>query len=273
MIHHVSITADISYGPDSLQSLDLYRPDVQGPVPVVAYVHGGGWQLGDKSADSKERLEALASYGVAVASLNYRLVPQAVYPAQIQDVSAGIDWLRRHGKDHGLATRRIGVWGASAGGHLAAMVALTANDDNRVGAVVDWYGASDLVANSRRSWLEKEFLSVPFERPFLPADDEESFIRLAAQASPLNHVHAGAPPFLIAHGDLDRITPVEQSTALHEALVRAGVPSTFVLIGGAGHEAPAFQGAAHLAMTAAFLLEHLRGPDHDDSPTTNPATY
>lgn len=267
MTYPVTLTADIAYGDNPLQVLDLYRPETDGPVPVVLYLHGGGWQVGDKTADAKERLERLASYGIAVASANYRLVPDATYPAQVEDSKRAVAWLRTHGNEHGLATERVGAWGASAGGYLATMLGVT-NDDGalagslgtaacRVDAVVDWFGQSDLQSNSGRSWLEKEILNPPFERAFLNIDDPSAGGDLVRDASPLCRVTGEAPPFLIAHGDRDRVTPIYESAALHDALVRAGAQSTFITVGGAGHESHTFDRPDHLAMTAAFLLQHL----------------
>ena len=264
----VTTTTDVAYGPDPLQMLDLYRPDIEADVPVVLYLHGGGWQLGDKTADARERLTALASHGIAVASANYRLVPAHRYPAQVHDAKAAVRWLREKGPAHGLSVHRIGAWGASAGGYLASLIGLT-NDDpafegadsppvsSRVDAVVDWFGQSDLVANATRSWLEKEVLPPPFELAFLGVDGS-STAGLAASASPLRHISAAAPPFLIVHGDRDRVTPIAESAALHDSLVRAGAESTLVVLGGAGHESHTFDRADHLAMTAAFLLQHLQ---------------
>lgn len=267
MTHSVTPTTDLAYGEDPLQVLDLYRPDTDGPVPVVLYLHGGGWQVGDKGADAKERLERLASHGVAVASANYRLVPHATFPAQILDAKRAVAWLRENGRQLGLSTQRVGVWGASAGGYLASMLGVTNHDaeladgfdpqDCRVDAVVDWFGQSDVRSNSVRSWLEKEILNPPFEQAFLNIDDPSEDTELVRSASPLLRVTSSAPPFLIVHGDRDRVTPISESAALHDALVRAGVESTFITLGGAGHESHSFDRPDHLAMTAAFLIEHL----------------
>lgn len=267
MTYSVTLTADIAYGDDPLQVLDLYRPDVDGPVPTVVYLHGGGWQVGDKTADAKERLEGLARLGIAVVSANYRLVPTSRYPAQIQDAKAAVAWVREAGEEHNLATDRVGVWGASAGGYLASMLGVT-NDDpefsgdlgpetTRVDAVVDWFGQSDLQSNAKRTWLEKEILNPPFEQAFLDLEDPSAGGDLVASASPLRRVTSDAPPFLIVHGDRDRVTPIYESAALHEALVRYGVQSTFITLGGAGHESHDFDRGDHLAMTAAFLIHHL----------------
>ncbi|WP_456302504.1 prolyl oligopeptidase family serine peptidase [Streptomyces tendae] len=178
--------------------------------------------------------------------------------------------MRAHGPEHGLAVERVGVWGASAGAVLASLVGLTAKNaelegtvgtdldaSSSVNVVVDWFGQSDLIANSRRSWLEKEILAPPFEGPWLSLDDPADDPELARAASPLHHVGPDAPPFLIVHGDRDRITPVGESLALHDTLTRAGSPSTLTLLGGAGHEGAEFDRPDHLRLTAAFLLAHL----------------
>ncbi|HET6298464.1 MAG TPA: alpha/beta hydrolase [Kribbella sp.] len=268
----VTIRSDISYGPDALHTLDLYRPNIDTSVPVVLYLHGGAWKEGDKTADSKERLEAFASFGVAVASANYRLVPDATYPAQIHDAKGAVRWLRANGAGLGLTTDRIAVWGASAGGYLASMVGLTNGDstwegsvgdclahDSSVAAVVDWFGQSDLTANTMRSWLEEKILPPPVEDGFLAIGDGTNREAVTSEASPLNHVTTGAPPFLIVHGDRDRVTPISESIALHDKLVRAGAESTFVTLGNAGHESNTFDRPDHLAITSAFLNVNLSG--------------
>ncbi|MEU5883277.1 alpha/beta hydrolase [Spirillospora sp. NPDC047279] len=264
----VHVDKDLEYAP-GLQ-LDLYRPEAAESVPVVVYLHGGGWQVGDKTDGAAERLETMAALGMAVASANYRFAAQAVYPAQLHDVKAAVRWLRANGAEHGLSTSKIGAWGASAGAVLASLLGLTGTENDgtvgahtdhssHVDAVVHWFGQTDLLANSRRTWLEKEILNPPFEGPLLGLADAADDPAAARAASPLHHVRADAPPFLIVHGDRDRVTPPSESAALHDALVRAGAESMFALLGGAGHEDPEFDRPDHLRMTAAFLLHHLNG--------------
>ncbi|BAH53655.1 putative esterase [Rhodococcus opacus B4] len=252
-------------------AVDLYRPDIDNP-PAVIYLHGGGWQLGDKKDGADDRLARLASYGVAVVSANYRLAPQGLYPNPIHDVKAVVRWLRAHGAELGVSTDRIGVWGASAGAYLATMVGLTPGDEelegvvgddldqsSRVDAVVHWFGPSDLAANAGRSWIESHLLPPPFENALLGEDEVSAPSDISWNASPLSRVTSLAPPFLIAHGDRDRITLSAQSHALHDALVSTGARSTLLVLGGAGHEGPEFDQPDHLGITAAFLSAHLRG--------------
>jgi acetyl esterase/lipase len=196
----------------------------------------------------------MAAYGLTVASIDYRLAPDAVFPTPLDDVTAAVNWLRANGPELGLDTERIGLWGASAGAYLSSLLALTSPE--LVQAVVHWFGQADLAATARRTELEARLLPFHFERDLLGGEPTDAL-------SLLDHVPrraAALPPFLIAHGDRDRIVPVAEGLALHDALVRAGHSSRFELLGGAGHEDPAFDSPASLAMTAAWLRAVLSRP-------------
>jgi acetyl esterase/lipase len=238
--------------------LDLHVPSTD-DAPLVVYAHGGGFALGERTDAEKERLVALAGHGVAVASIDYRMAAAALFPAQVEDMQAAVRWLRAHAGEHGLRADRIGAWGASAGGYLATMAALTADDTSAVQAAVIWFAPSDLVSSARRSPLERQLLFAPFELAVLGVDDAATDGDLARRSSALSHVTPSAPPFLIAHGDSDRIVPLSQSAALHDALARAGVPATLTVLAGAGHEDPAFDRPENHAMTAAWLRSILVG--------------
>lgn len=250
--------------------LDLYRPRTQdADSPVVIYIHGGGFFTGDK-ADDPDRIEGLARQGVAVASINYRLAEQALYPAQVHDVKAAVRWLRANASEYDLAAQRVGIWGASVGGYLAAMIGLTAGDaelegslggnldqSSEVQAVVSWFGLSDLIGYTRQTSLENMVLKDPVEQAVFGAEPIAAEDEIVAMASPINRVHRGAPPFLISTGDRDRLVPQSESQGLHDALVRVGVETTMCLLGGVGHEDPHFHTAANLSLTAAWLRSHL----------------
>ncbi|WP_204071409.1 alpha/beta hydrolase [Planotetraspora phitsanulokensis] len=245
--------------------LDLYRAPQPG-APVVMYVHGGGWRHGDKADGSAERLAPMAAYGVTVASVNYRLVPGAVFPDQLHDLKGAVRWLRAHGADLGLATARIGVWGASAGAYLGSLLALTPGDadfegtvggnldqSSAVQAAVHWFGQSDLLVSGSRSELEARILPFAFEADLLGVPDVADVADRARELSLPSRVRPQAPPFLIAHGDRDRVIPPSEGEALHRALSRAGANTRFDLLGGAGHEGAEFDRPDSLAMTAAWL--------------------
>ena len=138
------------------QKLDLYLPEkATGPLPVVVWIHGGGWQAGNKDHC---RALPFVSKGFAAASINYRLSQHAKFPAQIDDCKAAIRWLRAHASQYQLDPNHIGVWGESAGGHLVALLGTTggkefsppgpnAKQSDKVQAVCDWYGPTDFPAH------------------------------------------------------------------------------------------------------------------------------
>jgi arylsulfatase len=228
--------------------LDLYLPQNQPsePMPVVVWIHGGGWSGGAKEQCP---LVFLAAQGVAVASINNRLTQVAQWPAQLDDARAAVRWLRTQAVTYGLDPKRILAAGGSAGGHLAAVLgttpAITETISSRVQGVIDCYGPSDLLtmppnvagpgrddAALARSNGAKLLGGIVRDRP-----------ELARQASALHLVSADDPPFLILHGDQDEQVPLDQSQRLDAALKAAGVVSTLVVLPGAGHGGKAFSAA------------------------------
>ena len=227
--------------------LDLFLPaSHEGPVPVVLWVHGGGWFTGDRtlSPDLAERVRAT---GMAMASIEYRLSGEALFPAQLHDVRAAIRFLRTIASRFGLDPRAIGVWGASAGGHLAALAGLTghlealpdepeASGNVAVQAVVASYAPVDLaevVAEAVAARPGTDGRDAPESRLIggLPSELAD----MARQASPLHRVGPGAPPFQLSHGTGDVLVSHRQGERLHEALTAAGGSSELYLIDGYKH--------------------------------------
>lgn len=250
------------------QRLDLVLPAAPSPdrpaVPVILWLHGGGWEHGSRQQNPAA---AMTARGYAVASVDYRLSSQAKYPAQIEDCRAAVRWLRAHAAEYGLDPARIGVWGASAGGHLAALLGTAAaeksfevgehlDQSSAVQCVIDSFGPSDLL-----HWGD------PPLPAYLDAPDTavarllggrvRDHIDKARLASPVTFVDRHSAPFLIMHGANDPIVPVQQSVVLDAALRRAGVESTLVVIPGGGHGGPAFAQGSYLAQMAAFMDRHL----------------
>jgi acetyl esterase/lipase len=219
--------ADISYsdhGP--FGTLDVWhRADLplDGRAPVLLQVHGGAWQYGDKRNQAEPLLGYLAERGWVCVTVNYRLAPSARWPAMIVDVKRAIAWIRENIGGHGGDPEFIAVTGGSAGGHLAALAALSANDpdfqpgftevDTSLSAAVPLYGVHDFTRDRQGLFalLENRIIGTTL------AGDERTW----RQASPALRVAGDGPPFLVVHGTTDAIVGVEQSRRLVAAL-RAG---------------------------------------------------
>lgn len=225
--------------------LDLYRPEMlpEETLPVVIWIHGGGWLNG-----SKDRCPAafLANHGFAVVSVGYRLTDVAQWPGQIDDCSAAVRWVRENAGEYQLNHAAVGAWGSSAGGHLAALMGTRPGKDEKaimLQAVCDWFGPTDLltmppnVVSENRTY-EQVSQSNGAKLLGTPVPDAPE---LAKDASALYHVSADDPPFLIVHGSEDPGVPVSQSTRFHEALRSKGVDSTLLIISGAGHGGAEFK--------------------------------
>ncbi len=245
--------------------LDLYLPAGTPPFAVVVWVHGGGWQGGDKGLGPGHHALRQRGRGYAVASLEYRLSGEAVFPAQIQDCKAAIRWLRANSAAYGLDPARIAAWGSSAGGHLVALLGTSSNvvelrdlaqgnaaQADAVQAVVDWYGPTDFLQMSG----SHHDAGSPESR-LLGCDIDECPDRVAI-ANPISYVDAGDPPFLIQHGSRDATVDPNQSALLHAALLASGVQSTHTVLPGAGHGGPEFTTAENLALVESFLDARLR---------------
>lgn len=229
---------DIEYGNIAGESLRLDASVPAGPglFPAVILVHGGGWHEGDKSGGPAKGYmvpmhEPLARAGFAWFSINYRLAPKHHYPACIEDVETAIRWVKAHAAEYHLDPRRIALAGESAGGHLVALAAVRATEATRVAAVIPFYGRHDLVGAALPGEKLSSSLALLFDSPVLDAATEARL----REASPLNLVRPGLPPFLLVHGTADATVPYEQSVALADRLRIAGVPCELIAIQGGVH--------------------------------------
>lgn len=258
----VKVIKDLVYSnpKGSPQLLDLYLPKkATAPLPVIVWVHGGGWLNGSK--ENPRHAVWLATKGFAVASINYRLTTEAQWPAQIDDCRASVRWLRNHASQYGLDPKHIGAFGSSAGGHLVALMGTRPYDDkvSRVQAVCDWFGPSELltmppnmVANGRT----EEQVAKSNGAKLLGATVKD-VPGLAREASALDNVSADDAPFLIMHGSADPGVPIEQSRKLNARLQEAGVATEFHIIKGAGHGGPLFATPEVRAKVEAFFRRTL----------------
>jgi len=241
----VELLQDIEYGKGGPKPLflDVARPKgaAAGPLPLVVMIHGGGWQKFDKGHE-RSRLLLLAQNGFVGASVDYRLSGEAKCPAAIEDCKCAIRFLRSHASDYGADPDRIGVWGTSAGGHLAAMLGTAGESaglegrggcdgvSSRVQAVVNWYGMVDLTVGHEafqkgRGIALLEFLGGTYE-------EQPELYRLA---SPIRYITRDDPPMLLMHGEYDELVPLAQAEAMHHALQAGEVASELMVIRNAGH--------------------------------------
>lgn len=219
------------------QLLDLYLPTKAGQVPLIVFIHGGAWLQGDKS-EAKDVALLLAQAGFAVASINYRLTDEAVFPAQLEDCRAAVRFLRENASEYGYNPDRIGVWGVSAGGHLAALLGVdAAQAAEKVQAVVDWCGPTNLisVAGQAGSRTKIDYDTAKGPVALLLGGLVKDKADLAKQASPVTFVDKDDPPILIVHGDIDDLVPYAQSEELIELLKKENVPSKLVTLQGVAH--------------------------------------
>ena len=263
----ITVHQDIVYVADGheRQKLDLYIPDEGENLPLIIWIHGGAWLGGDKTHyNPREYLKS----GYAGASINYRLSQHAIFPAQIEDVKAAVRWLRANAETYRLNPNRFAAWGSSAGGHLVAMLGTT--DDvaefevggnlevsSRVQAVVDYYGPTDFLqmdAHRLPDGLVHDAPDSP-ESKLVGGPIQEHKDRVA-RANPITYVSEDDSPFLIIHGDQDKLVPYQQSVLLKDALEKAGVPVTFYKVEGGGHGW--FRDPKVPELTKAFLEQHLK---------------
>lgn len=244
----VQLISNLEYknvGDLSLQ-LDLYLPkELNATLPLVVWVHGGGWKNGSKE---KPKGVWLAQNGYAFASINYRLTHEAIWPAQIEDCRDAVRFLRSKSNAFKIDPDKIAVWGGSAGGHLVAVMGTLEPPENepvssKVQAVIDWYGPSDLLSMPPNNVSETRTLEqvANSNGAKLLGATVRDVPKLAKQASAFWNVSKNDPPILIIHGEKDPGVPLEQSQKLHKKLLENNVPSTLHIVKEAGHGGPLFQ--------------------------------
>ncbi|MEV0322871.1 alpha/beta hydrolase fold domain-containing protein [Streptomyces sp. NPDC050658] len=233
------IPYDVPEGSRPLE-LDLWLPgteDSASPAPLVLFVHGGAWRRGRRDdmglhtrGWSPGPFARIAAAGFAVACVDYRLSGEAVFPAPLDDLRAALRWLTLRSADLGVDTARTVVWGESAGGHLASLLALTHDEPSLAGGII-WYAPSDLT--TARGGYDPASPAGP--EALLLGSAPAAAPELADAASPLTHVHADAPPLLLVHGEADTMVDRSHSETLAEHLRKAGAPVDLWTVPGADH--------------------------------------
>lgn len=211
--------------------------------PTLLYIHGGGWVIGDKEHQGLPLMQYLAARGWVCFGIDYRLSPRATFPDHLVDVKHAIRWVREEGAQYGADPAFLVVAGGSAGGHLAALTALTAGDtayqpgfetvDTSVAGCIGFYGVYDFM--DRFGHWPSDGLERLLERYVMKSRRDED--RLAwERASPMSRVHAEAPPFLLVHGDRDNLVPVADARRFAELLrTSSQAPVVYAEIPGGHH--------------------------------------
>ena len=268
---------DLAYASVSpAQKLDIYWPaEGNGPFPVIVAIHGGAFMGGDKRDEQLTPMLEALNHGYMVASINYRMSGEALFPALVHDVKAAIRWLRANADAFLVDPVRIACWGGSAGGYLSLMAGVSGEapllDDlalgndahsSRIQALVDWFGPTDFLQMDAQLAAADMAPDAPFAHS--AANSPESLILggtiteipdLVRAASPLTYLSTAAPPMLIQHGDRDDTVPCQQSVvfaaAARELLGEANV--TLELLPGACHADPEFGSARNVEKVLEFL--------------------
>jgi acetyl esterase/lipase len=252
-----TVARDVNYAgtKDPYQTLDLFVPPEakSQPVPVVVWIHGGGWVSGGK----KSRMSLkLVPRGFAVANIEYRFSSEAIWPAQMYDCKAAIRWLRAHANQYNLDPKHIGVWGASAGGQLVLMLGTTGgikslegDEGNKkyssdVQLVADWFGPTDFTHIAEQIPKADPHHQSPIDALDLVSKllggPIPTHLEQAKQASPITFLSKSSAPTLIVHGDADHIVPVEQSREYCDEAKRLGADVTLHVVANGGHGDPNF---------------------------------
>jgi acetyl esterase len=230
------LRTDIEYGkagPVSLK-LDASIPDGKGPFPAVILVHGGGWRNGDKANNMKPVFAPLAEARFAWFSVNYRMWPDHIYPAAVDDLVTAVRWLKAHAREYNVDAKRIALCGESAGGHLVALVGARYGRQLGIAAVVPVYPPTDMEAlafgedkTSGANTAIGGFLGIQGLSP--------GASKVLRDASPVTWVSKGMPPFLIIHGASDKTVPFAQALKLQAKMKAVGAKVDLFTVDGAPH--------------------------------------
>jgi acetyl esterase/lipase len=247
LLQEPEVVRDVVYGHGGSRALRMHLVKPKSPppglMPVVVYIHGGAWRSGSKEG-GLPLLKDLARKGYFGASIEYRFSAEAKFPAQIEDCKCAIRFLREKATEYKLDPDRVGVWGSSAGGYLAALLGTSGGvkelegsggwpeRSSRVQAVVDWFGPTDFLTMGKNE-IDHDAADSP-ESQLIGGPIQENKEK-TAKSSPLTYVSADDPPFLLMHGDQDNLVPPAQSERLQEALTKAGVKSVLKLLPGQRH--------------------------------------
>lgn len=263
---------NIAYANDTLQKhlLDVYLPpNTTKKLPLVVWIHGGAWMLNDKYADMsymKNTVHSFIDSGYALASINYRYSTDSIFPAQIRDCNAAIEFLYEHADEYHIDKNKIALIGFSAGGHLASLLALSNNNNIKafqtkpvhfkIKTCLDFYGPSDFImlASNPDTGINNIHNPVSILLGALAVDRPD----VAKLASPVTYIDKNDPPFLIVQGEKDESVPNTQSKILHAWLTLSDVPNDIIIVHGAPHYGEMFDADYIRAKMFGYLHRYVK---------------
>jgi len=272
----LTVVRDLNYAgtEEPRQTLDVYVPKTPPgkPLPLLVFIHGGGWENGNKDNFGPMIAPLIGDGAFIGASINYRLTDKGIFPAQIHDCKAAIRWLRAHAKDYGIDKDKIGVFGISAGGHLVSLLGTSGDvkemegtvggnldQSSRVSCVIDFCGPSNFPTfPGKGSVIDSEKPGTAVTKLF--GGPMSQHMDLARAASPVTYATKDDPPFLIIHGTKDNLVPYDQAVEFNKSLQDAGVSATLLTGQNGGH---VFFSAELVKDLRMFLEKHLLGAGGD----------
>ena len=284
--NHVELHLDQSYAINSnpKQQVDLYLPkkrNSEKPLPVVAFIHGGGWIHGDRIGTVAGAISLARTGDYATVGVGYRLTNEAHWPEQIYDCKAAIRWIRGHAKEYNLDGDHIAVWGSSAGGHLSSLLGTSGDVKELEGSIGSFTTQSSRVACVVNLCGPEDFTkALMFDKDGKPIVQDSAVIGLlggsyeekhaeAVAASPISYVSKDDPPFLNIQGTADQRVAFANAQWIHAALTKVGVPSLLIPIKDGGHGSVSNAEAKKRA--EAFVAMYLRGIKSEIDTTPIPA--
>ena len=260
----VRVVPDVAYAADGhprrrLCLLLPKKPTVPGPLPLIVYIHGGGWKAGNHRDGARVLMDLVATGRYAGASIGYRLTDEVIWPAPYEDCRRALGWIRARAGDIGIDSRRIVAYGHSAGGHLASMLAVREVGPNRLAGAIDFFGPTDLLSMQAQApddgTIDHDAPDSPESR--LVGGPVQERRELARSASPIEFVDPTDSPLLVIHGDRDRLVPFQQSEEFVKVIRESGGSVVFLGIEGGGHGG--FRNPGIPRAVRRFLEHHLHG--------------
>lgn len=272
----VELREDVVYGTGAGEELklDLAVPrEAKEPLPGILFIHGGGWQAGNKKV-YRQHIQEFAANGYIVASVGYRFAPKHRTPAQIEDAKCAVRWMRANAGELKLQADKIGAIGASAGGHLATLLGVMDPSDgcegeggchdqpSKVQCVVNYFGPVNLTIFTLDDSPAKGLILEDAVRGILTnfvGGNPEDYVEELRRVSPLHYVSKGDAPLLMFQGTKDNLVPYDQALEMATALTKAGVPGRVEFLLGAGHGWGGEEMKRTQATALAFFDQHLKG--------------